>query len=166
MNSLPLQSLFQPPTTEMSLLSNFNVVLRIAIVTFALNALCQAYHLFVEPYQLYVAFSPNPFFIIILLFTQVVLHVKWLMDLWHREPVEKILERRSLAPRPAGRPGFPRYHSFDYEAMKSIMPEKEIEQDATLMNKVEQIQMEYLPIYILGNLCLGMSKILICIDYI
>jgi hypothetical protein len=134
------------------------IFLRIAVGTFALNVLCQTYHLLLEPYQLYVAYSPNPFFIVMLLFTQVIFHVKWLADLWHREPAERILERRtSLAPRSALRPGLGRCHSYDPEALRSI-PEKEMMQDVDSMNMVE-LQIEYLPIYILGNLCLGTSRI-------
>jgi hypothetical protein len=138
----------------MSSTLNFRVLLKIAVATFALNILCQAYHVFVEPYQLYVAYSPNPFFIIIFLFTQVIFHVRWLTDLWYHEPAEKLIERRtSLRPRSALRPALGRLHSYDYEATRSMAERQALEVD--WKNKLQSVHMEYLPIYILGNLGLG-----------
>ncbi|KAF8232133.1 hypothetical protein L208DRAFT_1436797 [Tricholoma matsutake] len=141
----------------MSLTPKFSVLLRIAVGTFALNVLCQTYHLLREPYRFYDAYSPNPFFIIILLFTQVIFHVKWLTDLWHRESAEDILDRRSsLVLRSVVRPGMGRCRSFDYKPLMSMsIPESEAAQDIELMNRIQQVQKDYLPIYIVGNICLA-----------
>ena len=43
--------------------------------------------------------------------------------------------------------------------------EKEAAQESELMNKVEKVHVEYLPIYILGNLCLGTSNIPVGIGF-
>lgn len=78
------------------------------------------------------------------------------------------MERRSLVPRTTAKPGLTRHHSFDYEAMRFMAEkeaEKEAEQESELMNKVEKVHVEYLPIYILGNLCLGTSKIPVSIGF-
>jgi len=49
-----------------------------------------------------------------------------------------------------------RSHSFDYEAMRSAA-EQEEGQAVDGMEKMEAVQMEYFPVYILGNVCLGTS---------
>lgn len=55
-----------------------------------------------------------------------------------------------------------RCRSFDYKPLMSMsIPESEAAQDIELMNRIQQVQKDYLPIYIVGNICLGMSKLFV-----
>lgn len=147
----------------MHLISDFILARQVAVGTFILNVLCQAYHL-TEPPPLYVAFYPNPLFVVILLFAEVLLHAAWLTDLWQREPPEKLtgchpmLEPPVLSPdTPKTRPVGIRSHSFDYEAVRA-KAQKVLASEASA-KRVHRAQMDYLQVYILSNLCLGISNI-------
>lgn len=49
-----------------------------------------------------------------------------------------------------------RCRSFDYKPLMSMsIPESEAAQDIELMNRIQQVQKDYLPIYIVGNICLA-----------
>lgn len=143
----------------------FNTMLRIAAGTFVLHILTHAYHIFKEPLRLYVAYSPDPLFLTVLVFTQVIFHTMWLSNLWQQDLAAANANLKTPLRRPTiraldavkSKPKFSRAQSFDYEAMKS-RAWKEVPQKEDLTDKIKQVQAEYLPIYILGNICLGMSR--------
>jgi hypothetical protein len=143
----------------MSSTLSFKTALRIAVGTFALHVLTHVYHICMEPLRLYIVYSPDLLFLSVFLFTLVIFHTMWLSNLWQRDLMAKSPCRPTLRALDAvkSKPRFCQAQSFDYEAMKS-RAERESVQEEDLTDEIKQVQAEYLPIYILGNVCLGMLR--------